>query len=238
MVQETSALYKEIVSGGNHWFETRVVLDGNTLSESQIMSVSRDGTGLGKALPSVGGALSSILNLTILEPSFDIPNMAEIDVYVRACNATQQSEWIPQGIYYIDTRAHNDTVNSIGTMQITACDAMLKFAQDYPSTNHAWPYADMAVINEMAAACGVTVDSRVTEYITAGYMINLPTGYTMREVLENIAAMYGGNFVITDVGELMFVPLYGLSPDINGNYLADESGNALVFGSEGWCILV
>ena len=69
-------------------------------------------------------------------------------------------------------------------------------------------------------------------------MLGLPVGYTMRETLEHISAAYGGNFIISNEGKLLFVPLYGFDPEINGNYLADESGNALVFGNEGWCILV
>lgn len=237
-MQTTSALYKSIVSSENHWFETQISINGNIMSETQIMSVTRTAPGMNNEKPSVGGALSAQLSVKILEPSFSIPRMAAINVFVRACDATRQSEWIPNGQYFIDTRAHNETVGSLGTMQITAYDAMMKFEQDYPSTTHDWPYRDTLVIAEMASAVGISVDARVNQLLTSSYMLGLPVGYTMRETLGHIAAAYGGNFIISSEGKLLFVPLYGFDPEINGNYLADESGNALVFGNEGWCILV
>ena len=84
----------------------------------------------------------------------------------------------------------------------------------------------------------MTVDSRTYGFLTAGYEIALPVGYTMRETLAHIAGAYGGNFIITSENKLLFVPLYGLDPDVTGSYLADENGNALVLGSEEWYILV
>ena len=85
---------------------------------------------------------------------------------------------------------------------------------------------------------GVSVDARTTAWLTAGYLIELPTAYTMRETLEHIAAAYGGNFVISAEGKLLFVPLCGMDEPSAFDYLADENGDALVFGSESWCILV
>lgn len=238
-MQNTSALYKSIVAGNNHWFETKITIAGTEVAETGIKSLSRSNPGLDSNLPTVGGALSSELSLVIFDTSVAIPRMAEICVYYRACNASQQSEWLQAGVYYVDTRKKNESVGAIGSVSISAYDAMMKFEQDYPSTNHAWPYADMSVITEMASAVGVSVDSRTSGFITAGHMIELPSNYTMREVLGRIAAMYAGNFVISAEGKLLFVPLYGLTDDlVSGYYLADENGNALTFGNEGWYILV
>ena len=237
-MQTTSALYKTIVATPGHKFETKITINGNDVAATSIMSLHRDRNGMPSEMPSVGGAGSSTLTLRILTPNFTIPLLAEIDVYVRVTDGTDTSEWIPQGVYFVDTRKTNESVNAIGTVDITAFDAMAKADADYPDTNHAWPYLDISVVTEIATAIGVTVDTRTNGFITAGYMIEVPTNYTMREVLQNIAASYGGNFVITAENKLLFVPLYGLEPRVIGNYLADENGNALVFGNEGWCILV
>jgi hypothetical protein len=167
--------------------------------------------------------------------------MAEIKVYYRAKNNTQTSEWIAAGTYYIDTRAHNQSYNGIDTLDITAFDAMMKAEEDYPDTEHDWPVLDSYVINEIAAKLQVAVDTRTWNFVTQGYPINVPTGYCMREVLEHIAGMYGGNFIITPANQLLFVPLFGTDPEANltGTYLAqDGSSNALTFGNEGWYILV
>lgn len=238
-MQTTSAIYKRIAATDGHWFETKISIDGNDLTESQIISLERESRAMNQAKPSVGGAVAGSLALTILSPSFTIPRMAEIDVFTRACADALTSEWIPAGVYFIDTRGHDQTANGVGLLRITAYDAMLKGEQDYPDTTHDWPYQDRLVVAEIASALEVSVDDRTNGFLTAGFMIDLPVGYTVRETLEHIAAAYGGNFIITAENKLLFVPLFGLNQDsIAGNYLADESGNALTFGTEGWYILV
>lgn len=240
-MQTTSALYKQIVAGGGHWFETRLTIAGNEVPESEIISLDRENQAMTERKPSVGGALASQIRLTILAPSFTIPRMGEIGVFVRACNDTQQSEWLPSGVYFIDTRAHDQAANGVGLLRLTAYDAMLKGEQDYPDTTHSWPYLDRLVVAEIAAALGVTVDSRTNRFLTSGYLIDLPLGYTIRETLQHIAAAYGGNFIITAENKLLFVPLFGLDPEetLTGSYLAvDGSTDALLFGGEGWYILV
>lgn len=239
-MQMTSALYKQIVSG-RHWFNTKITISGNTLLETQIKKIETERPGINAEIPSVGGALSATLQMTVINPSFTIPTRAEIVVYYRACNETQNSEWLEYGTFYIDTRETSANYNAVQTITITAFDSMIKTEADYPDANHNWPYLDKNVVAEIAQTIGVTVDSRTNDNLTAGYMVELPSGYTMREVLEHIAAANCGNFVITSENELLFVPLIGLDPEINlvGNYLTPEgSTDALQFGDEGWYILV
>lgn len=236
-MQTTSATYDALLAG-THWFETKITIAGNDVAATSIMYLNRERNGMPEAMPSVGGALASTLNLRILTPNFTIPLLAEIDVFVRATDGTTTSEWLNQGTYFVDTRVANESVNAIGTVDITAYDSMAKANADYPDTEHEWPYTDVDVVDEIAAEIGVTVDSRTYTYLTSAYEVQVPTNYTMREVLENIAASYGGNFVITADNALLFVPLFGFTESNIGWYLADESDNALVFGNEGWCILV
>lgn len=239
-MQTTSALYKQIVSG-RHWFNTKITIAGNTLLETQIKEIETERPGINAEIPSVGGALSATLQMTVINPSFTIPVRAEIVVYYRACNETQTSEWLKYGTFYIDTRETSENYNAVQTVAITAFDSMIKTEADYPDTNHNWPYLDRNVVAEIASAIGVTVDSRTNGNLTAGYMVELPTGYVMREVLEHIAAANCGNFVITAENKLLFVPLIGLDPEINlvGRYLKTETTTeALTFGGEGWYILV
>jgi len=239
-MQTTSALYKQIVSG-RHWFNTKITIAGNTLLETQIKEIETERPGINEEIPSVGGALSATLQITVIKPSFTIPTRAEIVVYYRACNETQNSEWLQYGTFYIDTRETSANYNAIQTIEITAFDSMIKTEADYPDTDHDWPYLDKLVVAEIAQAIGVEVDSRTNGNLTASYMVELPTGYVMREILEHIAAANCGNFVITAENKLLFVPLIGLDPEENlvGRYLKDEtSTDALTFGNEGWYILV
>lgn len=239
-MQQTSALYKSIVDG-EHYFETKISIDGNELTEDKILSLSKDRPGMTGNTPTVGGAVCATFQVTIINPAFEIPERAEIKVYVRARDATRTGEWLPAGTYYIDTRARGATDSGIDTLTINAFDSMIKTEQDYPATNHVWPYPDKDVVAEIAQIIGVDVDSRTYEHLNAEYMVELPTGYTIREKLEHIAAANCGNFVITAENKLLFVPLFGLDPETNlvGNYLAVEGGtDALIFGDEGWYILV
>lgn len=241
-MQNTSALYNQIIESPLHFFETKVVVNGNDVNQNNLFSVDRSRPGVGNEFPSIGSALSATLTMTMLNQSFTIPEMAEIKVYCRAVmvDDSQQtrveSEWLSQGTYYIDTRE----LTEANTLVITAYDAMLKAEKQYPSTNHAWPYSDIAVVREIAADIGCTVDSRTVALMTADIMISLPASYTEREVLSYIASAYSGNFVITDENALLLVPLYGNNDDfLVGNYLADDDGTtALLFGNEGWFILV
>ena len=130
-MQTTSALYKQIVAAPGHWFETKISLAGHELTESDLVSLDRDGQAMAQTKPSVGAAIASAIALVILTPSFTIPRMAEIDVYIRARNSTRSSEWLRAGVFFIDTRKHDETVNGVGVLRIAAYDAMLKAEQVY-----------------------------------------------------------------------------------------------------------
>lgn len=240
-MQNTSALYKSIVAG-EHFFETRVIVHGDgsneTIGDDKIISLTRTRRGFNSNSPTIGSAVSAVINLSIIKPSITIPKQAQIDVQIRARDAAQTSEWIAQGSYFIDTRKSRELRSGESIVDITGYDAMIKTEADYPDTEHAWPYKDTLVVAEIASTIGVTVDSRTNGFLTAGDMIQLPAEYTMRETLEQIAGSYGGNFVITNENKLLFVPLFGLDYSEYGNYLADENGNALVFGNEEWFVFV
>ena len=239
-MQTTSALYQTILADSNHWFETKLIIDGvGTFGEGDLFEITRPWSAF-DAVPSIGNAVSSEISVKMMMPSTAIPRMGKMTLYERVCNATQQSEWLMQGVFFIDTRSESNNDSSYKTLTLHGYDAMLKAEQDYPNTNHAWPYLDTSVVAEIATAMGVSVDSRTNSFLTAGNMIDLPVGYTMRETLGHIAALYCGNFVISSDGKLLLVPLFGLDSDewLTGNYLADEDGNALTFGNEGWYALV
>lgn len=250
-MQETSALYKQILEAEPHWFETKLVLEEHAslmdeseptfdVTESMLRSVKRDRPGVGSEYPSVGNALSASLSVEMDQLDWILDPMEKIEVYVRAVGLVngveETSEWISQGTYFMDTRE----MTGYGTLIITAYDAMLKTEKTYPDTNHEWPYPDIDVLAEIAQDIDVTLDQKTIDIVTASLMIELPADYTEREVLCMIASAYAGNFVITDRNTLLLVPLYGTDEEnITGDYLADDDGvTALVFGDEGWFILV
>lgn len=228
-MQSTSALYKNIVAG-RHWFETKIVIDGVTYTETDIISVSTSTAAFSTDAPNVGGCVSSEINLTMINPSVPIPRMASVIPYVRARNATQSSEWIQKGAFFIDTRSVAKTDANEQLLTIHGYDAMLKSEQYYTDSSLTWPARDTAIVSEIAGKIGVSVDPRNAAIMTRAYTMQFPVNYTLRETLGYIAAMYAGCFIISDVGQLRLVTLWELPAETN--YLINEAGFAITFGGD------
>ena len=238
-----SALYSQILATANHRFETRVNINGSNYGETQLFSVNAKYSMFGSEQPVVGGCLAAELEVKMMMPSATIPRMAKVRPYVRVTDGTQTSEWIPQGIFYIDTRetTHNDS--GLDVLTLHCYDAMLKSEADFPSTTISFPAKDYRVVQLIAYAMGLQssssasnhngIDSRTKALMNNGsgnYNIALPVGYSMREVLGNIAAMYAGNWIMTYDGKLRLVTLTELPEETN--YLVDQAYDAITFGGD------
>ena len=227
----TSLLYRQIIAG-EHWFETKVAFNsGNSYAEvlqDELIEVSAQYRMFSGEQPSVGGCLAGELSVRLLNPSFAIPRMGLVRPFVRVRNETQTSEWIPQGKFYIDTREVTNNDDGLPILSLHCYDAMLKTEADYPSTTHTWPYADTDVVQEIATTLGVNVDDRTWDLMTNDYQISLPAGYSMREVLSNIAGMYAANWIMNYDGDLLLVAVNGIPPETN--YLVDSIGDPITFG--------
>lgn len=229
-MQTTSALYQSIISGDNHWFETRLVIEGaGTFGETDLFSISTSHQ-MFHGSPTIGSAVAGEIQIKMAYPqSVSIPTMARLMPQVRVCNATQHSEWIAQGIYYIDTRERTKNNDGLNILTIHGYDAMLRAEQMYAGriTGNS---TDIQMVNEIAYQMGVSVDARTTALMTNAYTIPLPTGYSYREVLGYIASMYVGCFIMSDEGKLRLVSLLELPHETN--YLIDQIGNAITFGGD------
>ena len=230
-MQTTSDIYTSIAAG-DYWTECRVVIDGREFPEGALWSME---TALELSTGSVpiGAAVAGEIVIEMPDPGVRFARMAKIQPYVRICNEEQQSEWLPKGVYFIDTREYRENPYGPGTLKLTGYDAMLKGERDCP-LDRSWPAADADVLADIAKAMGVAVDSRTTALVNRGYKLQLPTGYTCREVLGYIGAMYGGSFVLSDAGQLRMVTAADI-PRME-KLLSDENGNPIEVG--GVCILV
>ena len=257
-MQNTSALYDEIISSENHWFETTLVIGesgvlidheqneilfGGTAilvdtggpesgyDETMLLSLSTKHALFNQGIPVVGSAVSGEIEVSMINPGSDIPKMARLAPYVRATDGVRYSEWLPKGVYYIDTRAVSHNSNGLDVLTLHGYDSMLMFEQDYPSDNqHNYPLLDTTMVSFLAQSIRIRVDPRTIQRMNRGYRFSLPIGYSSREVLSMIAASYGGNFIISDQNELLLVKLGDLPKETN--YLIDHAGFALVFGAD------
>lgn len=225
-----SSLWTTLISNTYHWFETKVKINNVAYDQSQIIEMTADMRMFSEEQPGVGGCLSGELNLVMLNPSETIPRMAKVEPFVRVCAGNQQSEWIPQGKFFIDTRETTRNDDGLPILTLHAYDSMLKTEADYPNTSHSWPHADADVVDEIADTIGVGVDPRTAELMDKAYPISLPAGYSMREVLGNIAAMYAGNWIMNYDGDLLLIAVNGIPPETN--YLVTATGEAITFGGD------
>lgn len=222
-MQETSALWQQLVRDPNSLREYRAIIAGTTYGEDSLANIQLQRS-LFPDRPVIGSCVAGEIDIT-LYPLGTIPTMAEIEVDCRLVNDTQQSEWLPQGVYYIDTRDPDDLA---GTLSIHGYDAMLKAEQVFLAEGDTgeWPRTQKAVVDQICARMGVELDSRTV--INAAYMVEYPNDYTMREILGYIAAAHGGCWIITPAGKLRLVVL-GTLPE-ETNYLVDEYGDAITMG--------
>lgn len=167
--------------------------------------------------PTVGQANSGELDATFFIPSFTIPRMAKVQVFV-----TYNEVRYSLGVFYIDTRYENPTDN---TITIHCYDCMLMAEQTVPTTG-----TDITVLGAIATMLQTTLDSSVTSNIIHAYTI--PTSMasdSARDVLSAIGAAYGGSFFITREGKLGFA---GFSIGSETFYLCDENGDWITFGGD------
>ena len=262
-MQQTSDTYKRILTD-SHWFENSVVLgengrlvddDGGLIlfggdailvdtggpesgfREDKLFSVKTNQEFFSDGCPDVGSAVSGYVDIEMVAP-YNIPKKARISLYCRAANGTEVSEWIQQGVYFIDTREQTHTGRGYDVLKIKGYDAMLLAEITYPSDNqHDYPLLDKTMVQFIADNMkidadgrGIQVDPRTWEIMTAGYKFPLPVGYSMREVLCMIAAAYAGNFIISPTGELRLVSMFDLPPETR--HLITEDGYKITFGGD------
>ena len=254
-MQETSSLYKRLIADLGHWKEyTLVIGESGVLVNEQSDSITFGGTSILVASagadsgfrenailsmstqksifsgsnPTVGNCISGQISVEMMKPKGDIPRRARLSPYVRLTNGKEHSEWIRKGVFFIDHREYSGDENE--RMLIHGYDHIILTEDEFPSSTHTWPRKDIDVVRDIAIEIGTSVDSRTTQIMNKGYEINYPAGYSMREVLENIAAMYGGSFVMSDVGELQLVTMFGIPKETS--YLIDNVGFAITFGGD------
>lgn len=169
---------------------------------------------------SVGNACVAELEMYFW-PKGIIPRMAEIAPY---CRGDMEGDWKTLGVFYIDTRETSGDL-----MHIVAYDSMMKSEIIWtPRAGFTFPCSMEAAAGDCALSMGVALDPRnvFQPYQIAAYPEG---GYSRRDLLRDIAAAHGGNWIVTARNNLLLIPLFSALP-AETNYLVTESGNAIAFG--------
>ena len=209
-MHQTSELYQEIVANRFHRVECKLLIDGVEYGENALVSVETENNLFAEEAPSCGNAVSGTITAKLRTPSTVIRAKAKIELFARVASGDLVSEWIPKGVYFLDTREKQKAKNGEDTIIVLdGFDAILMGEQEYiPSGD--WPKSDAEVIEEMCWILGVECVWRPDK----NFPIQKPIGYSVREIIGYIAAMYGGSVTMDDSGKLKFV---GLRQNQNGH---------------------
>lgn len=168
-----------------------------------------------------GGAVLTLTNFDVT-----IPESAEIRRYVRLVNGESVSEWLPKGVFFVSSRDVDGKRKTV-----VAYDAMRKSDKVWkPDENLLFPLSMSDAVAEFARLMGVDVDPRT---VLGDFTMDYPGNeYTIRQMLQFVAAAHGGNFIITDEGKLMLVPLVSAPVYVpeETSVLVTEDGYAITFG--------
>lgn len=212
-MQTVSETYARLLRQTGTIKQHKAVINGLVYDASRLVGAPRTSNSLfgDVAGPQIGQANAGQVTLTIRPRDEAIPRTAKIELFTRLADMDhlsgtlrEASEWIPKGVFYIDTRRADAKT---GTLTIHGFDAMLKASPNYIDTEEEsglWPRKARVVVEDIAYRMGVELDEQtVLQDYDVGFM-PLTSG---REILRWIAAMHGGNWVITDAGKLRLVPL-------------------------------
>lgn len=202
-MHQTSELYKEIVADKFHKVECKLLIDGVEYSENYLVSIETENNLFAEEAPSCGNAVSGTITAKLRTPSTIIRTKAKMELFVRVTSGDFASEWIPKGVYFLDTREKQKAKNGEDTIVVLdGFDAILMGEQEYIPTGN-WPKSDSEVLDEMCWILGVECVWKPDKNFT----IQKPIGYSVREIIGYISAMYGGSVTMDDRGKLKLVRL-------------------------------
>lgn len=218
-----SDLYLRLRADRRHTKEIKVTIAGVEYGPRRISTCSISG-GEFKDF-TIGECAAREIDVTI-KPTAPIPRMAQIIVSYRLTLGAEVSEWIPGGVFFVDSRKEDKLT---GWVALHGYDAMLKSEAVWwdPSEDAGeWPMAMTAAVKDIARSMDVEVDRRTV--INPTFRVEYPNDLTKREVLMNIALAHTGNWRITNDGKLLLVPM-GL-PGETSFLVEGLDGEAILFG--------
>lgn len=219
MGQTTSVLWRDLLHKTGTEREYKFIINGVEYGKDAEVSHSVESQLFEEF--GIGNACCATLKLAVIADN--IPRGATINRYLRLANGTQATDWIPKGVFFTNKRSRDGDY-----WEVEAYDAMRKADVVWePNQSLTFPMSMLTAVNLFCQMMGVKLDKRTV--LNSAYTIDYPSNdYTIRNELCFIAAAHGGNWIITDAGELLLVPL--LSMPAETNYLITEYGDAITFG--------
>lgn len=225
-MQARNQTYLDIVSG-RYSVEHKLVINSVIYNQNDIVGEPTISRAMYESF-GIGNAVSNVIKANVIAKS---TIQGTIYAYFRVFNRTQTSDWMPNGVFFLDSKE----LSNDGITYIVGYDTMIKAEQVLLKEGTWTTQTTLQVATAIATAMGTTLDSATQTLLTNNpYNINtIPIigekGTTMREMLQYIAGCYAGNWVANPSGELSLV---GLVIPTETSYLIDQIGNPITFGGD------
>lgn len=219
-MHSVSTLWQEMIDNPLVCKNEKIIIAGTEYGVSQLVGGTVSEECMGSTFE-IGNAIARELQIKLF-PTAPIPRTARIERYVQLVIkdasgvVTTESEWIPKGVFYVDTRPKSPN----GMYTLTAYDSMLKTDSKWWDSSRGtgtWPMSMNDAVLDIASTIGVEVDSRTV--INSTYTVDYPNDRTMREILCDIASAHGGVWVITDENKLRLLTFTPIDTSITSGFI-------------------
>lgn len=182
-----------------------------TIYEKNIVSLKTQSSLFDKEEFSIGCCSSGEIDFEFYprgedDEEIQIPTAAMLKIYTRLYDVTNDraSEWIPKGVYFIDSREENSVSGSI---KIHGFDAIDRLNLNLAKGTFSYPVQSSTVINRIASTIGVSVGniSAIASTSFTEEQINKSYMKSIKSFLCGLAAINCANFYITEDGRLSAV---------------------------------
>lgn len=193
--------WAKLAARGEFSCESRLIIGDKIYNEITAPIIDR--TMMSTPL-SIGRSVSATLKVTAMTED-EIDTSLPIVVEARITDGKTYSEYLEFGTFFVDQL----TDMGDNLIDLVCYDAMLKTEQVYPMPATMSVDAQTAV-KYIADAIGVELDERSVIFNNVSVYwgdTRNANSFTMRQVLEAIAAASGGNWVITEENKLRLISL-------------------------------
>ena len=204
-MQTAPTNFQSYFEASDHSAQYKLVINGVDYTAEHIQTAPR----LVRPMmdkPVIGRVCSATLTVTVRErENITIPKAATVDLYCRMARADGRvSGWLALGKFLVSSRKIKKSL-----ITLTCRDYMLKTGRSYldKTSLTTWPQTYQAVAEDIASIIGVTLDSRCSFKTGTGFAVDaFPDDILMSEMLAGIAVCNGGNWIMTETGQLRLVP--------------------------------
>lgn len=190
-----SDYFNSLVRAPNREFDVKILMNGTEYNSNKVVEFELYESIVEGEDYTIGAAVPTRLDLTIKTEDI-FPSNAEIRPYIKLYGDGASSEWMPFGVFYIDSRKY---INDVWEF---VCYDKLMLANQPWETELYLPATMKEVIEEI---CDV-LEIQLAPDTSLLFEVPLVTHeFTMRQVLGYIAGCQGANAKINRNGELAFI---------------------------------